>query len=80
MAIETQGQDPYFDVHYGRVCTAVWETWTHNGLNLGPDEDHETMCSVQDAVTNTYVEGINDTEWWKAALARLGVTGWPVEG
>jgi hypothetical protein len=53
--------DAYFDLHYDRVCTAVWETWTKNGLGLDEDDCYQTMQSVRDAVTNAYVAGGNDT-------------------
>jgi hypothetical protein len=53
--------DAYFDLHYDRVCTAVWETWTKNGLGLDDDDCYQTMQSVRDAVTNAYVAGGNDT-------------------
>ena len=54
------------------ITTNAWERWTRNGLGLDADDRIETEKTVRDAVQNTYVEGIADSEWMAAALNRLG--------
>ena len=54
------------------IVTHAWETWTKNGLNMDEDMRRETEKSVGDAVNNTYVEDITDTDWLAATLKRLG--------
>jgi hypothetical protein len=60
-----------YETRHNAVAVAAWETWTNNGLDLDLDEREQTTKSARDAATNTYVEGIDDTAWWKATVARL---------
>jgi hypothetical protein len=54
------------------IVTHAWERWTKNGLGLDYDDRSQTKKTVQDAVNNTYYEGIDDTEWLNATLKSLG--------
>jgi hypothetical protein len=54
------------------VATAAWEIWTNNGLRLDEDEREQTGKSVNDAVANAYQDGVNDAQWLRLTLDRLG--------
>jgi hypothetical protein len=57
---------------YDAVVLASFEVWTKNGLGNSFEENEDAIKSCRDAATNTWVEGINDAEWLRATLARLG--------
>jgi hypothetical protein len=52
------------------VCCA-WESWILNGLDIDEDMRAQTVKTVQDAAANVYADGMTDSEWLKAVLARL---------
>ena len=54
------------------IVTNAWEIWTKNGLKLDAEEREETGKTVKDAVNNTYVDGISDSDWLANTLKRLG--------
>jgi hypothetical protein len=54
------------------IVTHAWETWTKNGLGLDSEDRDQTTKTVQDAVNNTYVDDISDSDWLAATLDRLG--------
>jgi hypothetical protein len=60
-----------YEQQHDTVVTHVWETWTQNGLGLDPDEQAQTLQSVQDAATNAYTENAVLHEWAAATLRRL---------
>lgn len=64
-----------YETAHGAVTTAVWEVWTKNGRNMDQDEREETGKSANDAVTNSYIDGISLKDWQAAALKRLGGEG-----
>ena len=53
------------------IVLHAWESWTKNGLRLDLDASIETVKTVQDAVTNTYLDDISDTDWLAATIKRL---------
>jgi hypothetical protein len=53
---------------YDQVCKAAWKIWTDNGHDLDPYWQKQTLQSVRDVVTNTFVEGLSDEEWLAAAI------------
>ena len=61
-----------YETKHSMVSTHAWETWTKNGLGLDDDARIETAKTVQDAVTNVYVEGLNVVSWLSRTLERLG--------
>lgn len=61
-----------YEQRHDMITTHAWEQWTKNGLGLDDDMRVQTTKTVQDAVTNTYTDDINDSDWLAAALARLG--------
>jgi hypothetical protein len=54
------------------ITMHAWETWTKNGNGMDDDMRRETERTVQDAVNNTYCDGIADTEWLATTLRKLG--------
>lgn len=70
MTIRTEQQ---YQASYDALTVAVWEGWTKNGLRMDPDDREQAVKAVQDALTNTWTEGMTEVEWQAAALARLGV-------
>lgn len=56
------------------IVTHAWERWTQNGRGLDADERKETEKTVQDAVNNTYVDGIADSTWLCLTLRRIGLS------
>jgi hypothetical protein len=54
------------------IVVHAWERWTKNGLGLDAEDRRETEKSVQDAVNNSYLDDITDTEWLAATLKLLG--------
>lgn len=60
-----------FEDQRDTITTHAWEAWTNNGLLLDDEDREQTTKSVQDAVTNTYVDGIDEIEWLNATLKRL---------
>jgi hypothetical protein len=61
-----------FDRHYDAAVIAVLEAWTKNGLGLDFEEREQHIKSAQDAVTNSYSDGITLADWQAEALKRLG--------
>jgi hypothetical protein len=64
-----------WEARFDAVVLAVWETWTCNGARMDAEEREETLKTVRDAATNSYVERIDDGEWQAATLALLRVHG-----
>lgn len=66
-------EDKYYDwdARYDAVVLAVWETWTRNGARMDEQEREETLKTVRDAATNSYVDGVGDGDWQAATLALL---------
>jgi len=54
------------------IVAQAWEKWTKNGLGLDSESSEQTTKTVQDAVNNTYFDGIDDLDWLAATLKRLG--------
>lgn len=65
------GHESHWENNFDAVVVHVWEAWTKNGLGLDHDDHVETLKTVQDAVTNEWVEDISQENWRCAALARL---------
>lgn len=68
--------DAYFAKHYRSVCLATYGAWLETLAAAGVaetelDPEREMIKSVADAVTNTYMEGIDPEQWRTDALARL---------
>lgn len=64
-----------FDRHYDAAVIAVFEVWTKNGLGLDFEEREQYIKSAQDALTNSYTDGITLADWQAEALKRLGAEG-----
>lgn len=61
-----------YETRRDMIVSYAWAKWTKNGLGLDDDERVQTTKSVQDAVANTYVEGMTDLDWLAATLKQLG--------
>ena len=60
-----------FETRFDTIVMHVWERWTGNGSCLDADDIEQTIKSVRDAATNTYVESMSDQQWYDATLMRL---------
>ena len=62
---------PSWDARFEAVVLAVWERWTLNGARMDLEEREETLKTVRDAATNSYVDRMDDGDWQAATLALL---------
>lgn len=60
-----------YETRRDTIVTHAWEIWTKNGLSLDDDARFQTQQSVRDAVNNSYVDDINDSDWLAATLKLL---------
>lgn len=64
-----------FGRHYDAAVIAVFKAWTKNGLGLDFEEREQHIKSAQDALANSYTDGITLADWKTEALKRLGTEG-----
>ena len=55
-----------------QVAEAAWQRWTHHGEDV-KDASHNTeiVRFIARAVTDSYLEGMDDDEWLQATMERL---------
>jgi hypothetical protein len=58
--------------HYAdAIAISIWEISTGNGRDLDRDLWDSHMQNCDAAAANTFYDGITDSEWHAAALARV---------
>ena len=61
----------YWEKERDKVSMHAWEAWTENGKGLDDELVWQTFKTVQDAVTNSFVEDMDDLQWLDATMDRL---------